>query len=141
MKFSEESKNALKEVSVTPTKQRVAVLSALMGSAGPITIDQLEKKVKNSVNYVTLYRILKLFVDKNLVYQTDFREGKAYFEYQEDGHHHHHIVCTKCGHKEKTNDCHETDSYAHVLRQSRKFKLITSHSLEFFGICNTCSSR
>lgn len=123
---------------ITPTKQRIAILHVLISSRGPLSIDEIQKKVKGKANYVTLYRVLKLLVSTGIVYQTDFRDGKAYFEFHGD-HHHHHIVCSQCGTREKTNDCHEQDDYDHVLRHSKRFKKITSHTLEFFGICTACS--
>jgi Fe2+ or Zn2+ uptake regulation protein len=92
-----------------------------------------------TVNYVTFYRALKQFVAKGIVQQLDFREGKAYYEYQSPEHHHHHISCVECEAREETLDCHEEVGYGHVLQHSKQFSHITSHTLEFFGLCKRCS--
>jgi len=117
------------------TEQRVAVLSFLISVHEPVSIDVLTKKIP-TVNQVTLYRMLKQFVDKGLVYQTDFRLGKAHFEFQE--HHHHHLVCTSCGAQEAVSVCLPNEVPVTVLADSKKFAAITNHSLEFFGVCKQC---
>lgn len=132
--------DVLESVGLRVTPQRLAILGILRNAGEPVSIDTIQKKVGTRANYVTLYRVLKQFVESGLVYQTDFREGKAYFEYQESGHHHHHITCTGCGVREATDDCHETaDNYAHVTRHTKKFRTIQSHTLEFFGTCVGCA--
>lgn len=142
MKQTPKSNLALKTLSeykLSVTKPRVAILTALIEAGAPVSVDILQKKVGSTANYVTFYRVLKQFVHVGIVHQTDFREGKSYYEYQRDGHHHHHITCMECGMREDTDDCHETDEYKHVLSHSRKFKTISSHTLEFFGVCKHCS--
>jgi len=117
------------------TEQRVSVLSFLISVHEPVSIDVLTKKIPD-VNQVTLYRMLKQFVDKGLVYQTDFRSGKAHFEFQE--HHHHHLVCTSCGVQEAVAVCLPKEVTATVLSDSKKFSAVSNHSLEFFGVCKRC---
>ncbi len=117
------------------TEQRVAVLSLLMKVHKPVTIDAVSKALPE-INYVTLYRMLKQFVDAGLVYQTDFRAGKAYFEFQE--HHHHHVVCTSCGTQEAVDACLPDQFLKHVATHTSGFATIQNHTLEFFGICNAC---
>ncbi len=129
----------LEQHNLSITKPRVLILSALMEAVTPLSVDVLQKKVGSSVNYVTFYRVLKQFVREGLIHQTDFREGKSYYEYQHDGHHHHHITCVECGVREETMDCHEKDDYKHVLVHSKQFSHIASHTLEFFGVCKRCS--
>jgi Fur family transcriptional regulator, ferric uptake regulator len=130
---------ALVVAELSITKPRVHILSYLMEVGHPVSIDDLQKKVGSSVNYVTFYRVLKQLVAKGIVHQLDFREGKAYYEYQSAEHHHHHISCMQCGSREETLDCHEQDDYSHVLKHSKQFSHIASHTLEFFGVCKRCS--
>jgi Fur family ferric uptake transcriptional regulator len=130
---------ALQSVGLSITQPRVLILSHLMEIERPLSVDVLQKKVGATVNYVTFYRVMKQLVAKGLVQQLDFREGKAYYEYQGAEHHHHHISCVECGTREETLDCHEGDEYKHVLTHSKQFSHITSHTLEFFGVCKRCS--
>lgn len=127
----------LKDASLTPTKGRIAVLDVLMRVKGPVSIDVIEESVGSKANYVTLYRILRQLVQKGIVYQTDFRQGKAFFEYQT--YHHHHITCTLCGMREEVASCISNATLKSAQGNTKKFRSITSHSLEFFGICTKCA--
>lgn len=129
--------NVLKNAMLADTKSRLAVLTVLMKNRGPASIDQIEKKVGSQANYVTLYRVLKQLVEKGIVYQADFRQGKAFFEYQT--HHHHHVTCSGCGVREEVGSCISETVLKKARIESQKFKVITSHSLEFFGLCTKCT--
>lgn len=118
------------------TKQRRAVLTYLIDAHKPCSIESLSHAVP-SVNQVTLYRMLKQFVDVGLVYQTDFRSGKAYFEFQT--HHHHHIVCTSCGAQEAVDACLPASFVEQVANGSKEFRTVMHHTLEFFGTCKRCT--
>lgn len=118
------------------TKQRLEVLSFLIDAHEPCSIELIAHKVP-SVNQVTVYRMLKQFADVGIVYQTDFRSGKAYFEFQE--HHHHHVVCTSCGMQEAVNVCIPDAVTAQVARSSKQFAQVVHHALEFFGTCKRCA--
>lgn len=137
--FTIRAHEALRAAELSITEPRILILSSLMELGHPVSIDDLQKKVGASVNYVTFYRVLKQLVLKGIVQQLDFREGKAYYEYQTADHHHHHISCIECGLREETHDCHEQDDYKHVLVHSKQFSQISSHTLEFFGLCKRCS--
>ncbi|MEY2641262.1 MAG: hypothetical protein RL150_655 [Candidatus Parcubacteria bacterium] len=118
------------------TKQRVAVLEHLQHAHGPCTIEDIAHAVP-AVNQVTVYRMLKQFVDAGIIYQTDFRSGKAYFEFQE--HHHHHVVCTSCGAQEAVEACLPASFVDHVSTQTKHFASVAHHALEFFGTCKRCA--
>ncbi|MBP9763682.1 MAG: transcriptional repressor [Candidatus Pacebacteria bacterium] len=125
----------LKKTGMKVTKNRLAVLDLLITSAKPMSVEDIFKKLKKA-DQVTIYRILNQFVLKDVVYQTDFRSGKAYFEFQD--HHHHHIVCKGCGCLEEVDICLPESFVKKVASQSNKFKNISDHALEFFGVCGKC---
>jgi len=52
--------------------------------------------------------------------------------------HHHHIVCEQCGALEDIENCNQVSLQKEILKHSKSFKVINSHSLEFFGICKNC---
>lgn len=133
---SEDLARLIKEAGLKITRGRVSVLEFLYKNNEPVSIDVIRKKIKN-IDNVTIYRILNNFVEKGIVYQTNFRDGKAYFEYQEK--HHHHLVCTNCGLKESLDICIDKDIYQNVIKKSKSFGFIKTHMLEFFGLCNKCA--
>lgn len=117
------------------TNGRISVMKVLFSSKKPLSIEEIKGKV-GDVDQSTLYRMLNTFVEKGIIYQTDFRNGKAYFEYQNT--HHHHMVCTKCGDIEEVDVCVESQ-VPKVEKGLKKFSKVKNHILEFFGVCNKCS--
>lgn len=126
----------LKDSDLKITKNRLAVLELLISDSKPLSVEDIFKKIKK-IDQVTIYRILNQFVLKDIVYQTDFRSGKAYFEFQD--HHHHHIVCKGCGDLEEVEICLPESFIKKIQKNSVKFKKVSDHALEFFGTCGKCS--
>ena len=49
------------------------------------------------------------------------------------------IICTDCGTVESFDNCDIKNLSKNVLGKSSKFKAINQHSLEFFGVCESCA--
>jgi Fur family ferric uptake transcriptional regulator len=115
------------------TPHRMAVLEALR-TASPLSAEALHKKVPQA-HLVTLYRTLDTFSRAGVVRTIGIDPTRATFELALD--HHHHIVCLSC---ERVEDVRLTDALLErqALKKSRQFRSIQNHSLEFFGLCNTC---
>ncbi len=137
MKHASECTQLLRTRGLKVTASRCAVLCALAAARQPLSVDQIARRVP-AVNVVTLYRMLERFVADGLVYQADFRNGKAYFEFQPE--HHHHITCTTCGAQEAVDAC-VGSTQDRALAGSAHFARIHSHTLEFFGTCMKCTKR
>ena len=129
------AEDILREHSLKVTEPRKIILKTLQGVNRPLTAEELQKIIGKAVDFATTYRTLQALVLKGIVYQTDFRDRKAYYEYQDK--HHHHVICTGCGKKEETDVCINIKKVSKTLAN---FKTVDSHVLEFFGICNQCSS-
>lgn len=129
------STTILKHAGLTVTRQRTTLLDVLMERKRPMSTEEIKSAVGDAMNLTTVYRILDTLVAAGAVYQTDFRDGRAYFEYQDS--HHHHIVCTSCGRREETTVC--VDEIARALEEeANHFHSIHGHTLEFFGLCDSC---
>ena len=129
------SEQLLRQYGLRATATRKDVLNALRDAKTPVTADMLQTVLDKKVDIATTYRTLQTLVTQGLVYQTNFRDRKAYYEYQEK--HHHHVICTKCGTKEETKICIDTEKLARTLE---KFQTLNSHVLEFFGVCKRCAT-
>ncbi len=130
--------NELVNKNVRPTKARIAVMEALSHSHLPLSVDDVRnypavKKLK--ADPVTIYRILDVFVVSGLVKRIELGEGKFRYE-RTDREHHHHVICTSCGAMEDVADITETNLERVVARKTNYS--ISSHSLEFFGLCPDC---
>lgn len=132
-------KKLLSESKLKATKNRIKILEALQCASRPLSIDELLRDVQNSMDMVTVYRTMKAFVRIGIVYQTDFRNGKAYFEFQRN--HHHHIVCASCGVIEHVDVCISEALLRDVKKRVGTFESVHGHMLEFFGVCKKCSLR
>ena len=128
-------KHLLQEQGISVTSARVDILALLDKKHEPLTIEDLRKHLSSSVHQTTLYRSLKVLVEAGIVYQTDFRDGAAYFEYQGKNHHHH-MVCTSCKKRVSVDLCIATEFPS--IEKKTSFT-ITNHMLELFGLCEQCS--
>jgi Fur family ferric uptake transcriptional regulator len=135
MKKASDLEKIIKDSNLKSTKNRVEVLSFLKKEHKPLTAEEISKKLK--INIVTIYRVLEKLVSKGIIYQTDFRKGKSFFEFQDKDHHHHHIVCSECNHREAVNYCLDKKDFKNIISNSG-FQKMNGHILEFFGVCKKC---
>ncbi len=101
-----------------------------------MTVGEVLRRMKGTLNETTLYRALEAFADAGLVRRVDLHHGHAHYELQKT--HHHHLVCVNCGAIEDVAACAVEPMEKVALRSSRKFASIMSHDLEFFGTCTAC---
>ncbi len=121
------------------TLGRIALLSFLSDIKKPVSAGDIQKGMKYKMDKVTLYRALEEFSKSKIVAKINLQETAIYYELLQKNHHHHHIVCEKCGKIEDIEHCEQTNLQKKILKHSKSFTTINSHSLEFFGVCKTCS--
>lgn len=119
------------------TKQRQAILESL--THAPQSADQIMAKLAKQgiiLDKSTVYRNLHKLVALKLLAVTQFKNKISVYELVDHNHHHHHIVCENCG---KIEDISlEEKALIKAANQKTTFK-ITSHHLEFFGLCSKCN--
>ena len=125
----------LSSKNISVTEARLEILAFLEEHKGPVKIDDIAQSLGARAHQTTLYRSLKVLVEKGLVYQTDFHDGAAYYEYQGE-HHHHHLICTSCKKKTPTDFC-MSGAFADI--EKKNTFIITNHVFELFGLCKNCS--
>jgi Fur family ferric uptake transcriptional regulator len=127
-----------KKMKVTPI--RLAILNTFSkNTCRPKNAEQVLAQVQkrdNSVNLVTIYRNLISFEESGILRRIDLHQKSIHYELT--AHHHHHIVCQDCGEIESFENCDLGALDKKLLKQTKKFKQIKSHSLEFFGQCKSC---
>lgn len=134
--------DALKKAGIRLTVPRIRIFSVLQKASYPMSIEDVKKhKDAKEIDTVTVYRTLEAFKRNGLVVQIDFRLGRALYEFVEEKRDHHHIVCTSCSKVEDFTGCEYQPLAKHALKQSKDFARITSHSLEFFGLCTPCATK
>ncbi len=120
------------------TPKRLKLLELLQIESKPLTVLEIQKKLRNVPDTVTLYRALEAFVSKGIIRRVDLGHSHAHYEFA-TGSHHHHLVCTNCARVEDVAVCLGPSVEKKVLAQSAHFKNINQHALEFFGLCRACA--
>jgi Fur family ferric uptake transcriptional regulator len=133
------SAEMLRESGLRATPGRIELIDVLAQEREPITVRELMDKLPTPLNEVTLYRALEALAEVGLVTQVDLQHGHAHYELAATRKHHHHLVCTDCGVVEDfVNETCEA-SLAGTAKKSNLFKVVTSHSMEVFGLCKSCA--
>jgi Fur family transcriptional regulator, ferric uptake regulator len=129
----------LREAGYRVTKPRQAVCRVLLETHTPLSIEEIHAKLANhTINRVSIYRTVQLLCELGVVRRMQFHEGFARYELADTfGSHHHHFVCDRCGRVEDIDACPLAATEQAIIR--RTHSRITSHSLEFYGICGICA--
>ena len=129
----------LSDHNVSITNPRILVLEALLENKGPITLDELQKVLKNKVAKSTLYRVLNDLKKIDILDEFTSPENQTVIELiLEDRTHHHHLFCSDCG---EIIDVELSDQFENLLdleikKIEEKFKFkISDHRVEMFGQC------
>lgn len=128
----------LNEVELRATPARLALMQLLEKTDKPLDVQSMIaflEKQDIKADPATVFRIVNMFTEKGLVKQIQLHEGKFRYELADKADHHH-LVCNKCGDIQDISDCN-IESLEKEIEKKKHFK-VTSHSLEFFGVCSTC---
>jgi Fur family transcriptional regulator, ferric uptake regulator len=128
----------LKEAGFRLTRPRRAVAHVLLSGEIPLSIEDIHSRLDDrSINRVSIYRTIQLLCDLGIVRRLQFHEGFARYELADTfGSHHHHFVCNRCGRVEDIDVCPLAATEQAIVRRTQS--RITSHSLEFYGVCGVC---
>jgi Fe2+ or Zn2+ uptake regulation protein len=133
--------DALRAKGYRITAIRRAMIESLLHASRPLSALEIAaslKRAKLTPNKSSIYRELEFLLNNKLISEIDVLEGmKRYEWFRADAHHHHHIVCTKCHTVECIDLCFNEAEIAKKVERKSGFE-VTSHLLEFFGICKEC---
>jgi Fur family transcriptional regulator, ferric uptake regulator len=121
-----------------PTKQRLAVVSALAATEGfhsAQEIHELLSRRGDSVGLATVYRTLQKLADAGEVDMMRTEDGEAIYRRCSDSHHHH-LVCRSCGRTVEVEGP-AVERWTNAIASEHGFADV-SHTLEIFGTCPAC---
>jgi Fur family ferric uptake transcriptional regulator len=122
------------------TEVRLLLLDFLSKNNKPLSASLIfEKLKKNKLDQVTIYRTLDTFLKKGVIKKVDTHKREAEYELLDQKNDHHHIICVKCNTVEDFTGCESEKLIKNALKKAKKFKEITHHSFDLFGLCKTCS--
>lgn len=104
-----------------------------------VTVDELfdrTRKIDPQIGYTTVWRTLKLLMERGLASAQKFNDGFTRYEYIKKEEHHDHMICIKCGGVEEfLNPAVEK---LQVQAANSHGFVITSHKMELYGYCKRC---
>lgn len=131
----------LREHDFRITPQRIAVLRILALSHGHPSVEQIYEQVKidfPTTSLGTVYKTVTLLKELNEVLELAFPEGSNRYD-GNNPYPHPHLICTKCK-KIMDPDLESLGGITKELISETGFQ-ITSHRLDFFGICPDCQGK
>lgn len=134
------SKDILLKNNISITNPRILVLEALLEVNNPLTVEELQLKLKGIVAKSTLYRVLNDLKKINILNEFTSPDNSTVVELiLEDHSHHHHLFCSNCG---EVIDVELSDEFEKMLLVEiesiqKKFNFeINDHRVEMFGLCS-----
>ena len=137
-----ETDQLLADCGLKKTTFRRELLATLQTAKAPQSAAQIfalllkNKKLKNAkFDRATLFRNLKILVQKNALNATEFGTGAAFYCLNHERNHHHHIFCIQCETTKPLAVC----AVAPMIDQAQRlgFKVL-NHRLELLGLCPDC---
>ena len=99
--------------------------------------DQLRAE-RRQVGIASIYRVLDLLTEKQLLQRIDLGAGTARYEpIHANGHHHHHLVCAACGKVEAFAD-DELERALHKVEGKTGYS-VAGHDVVLRGTCRNCT--
>ncbi len=127
-----------KKSNIKNTKQRNLVYNIVLDSEEEATVKYVFDKCSNKVDLATIYRIIELFVNKELFIKNLDYDGTIYYTINSFKHEHY-LNCIKCHKKEKINFCPVEEMEQHIEKENG-FQIV-NHNIEFSGICHECQRK
>ncbi|HEY8436282.1 MAG TPA: Fur family transcriptional regulator [Haloplasmataceae bacterium] len=129
-------KTLLAQKGLRLTTQRQLVYNMMKNERLPLNAETIYHKLheqNESINLSTVYRILDLFEAHQIVTKTYF-DNKAYYALNEG--HKHYLTCLNCQTVVEVDHCPIPELESQI--EATTHFLITSHRLDFFGLCPNC---
>ena len=141
MNNNEKILQELKKDGYRITKARTAIIDFLLNIDQPVSASNIYNSLNSKglkINRATVYREL-IFLSANDVARRVSLPGKA-THYEINSGHYHHLVCMRCNAIKNVDLGKHLENHEQQIYDKEKFKVV-SHSLEFYGFCNSCSRK
>ena len=112
------------------TKQRKLIFD-IIDEYGEVTFKDIRNKCGNKMNNSTIYRIIELFLNNNVIIKT--LNNEIYYSINKNEHKHY-IYCVKCHKKTLINICPINSI------KDTGYKVL-SHQIQINGICSDCQKK
>ncbi len=132
--------SSLKDRGYKQTQIRQSLITYLSKTKKPSSavelLDIMERQI-GKIHKTTLYRELEFLLTQNILVEIYFTDGKRHYEISGLPHHHH-LVCNSCKRVEDIYPDTNLEQFETKIAKKKSFTIL-HHSIEFFGLCHTCS--
>jgi Fur family peroxide stress response transcriptional regulator len=131
----------LKEQGLRITPQRLEILRILSESVGHPSVEDIHVKVRAkfpTTSLATTYKTVALLKDLDEVLELGFADGSNRYDGNKP-YPHPHVICTVC-HKIMDPDLSMLRDMTEEVARETGFR-ITTHRLDFFGLCPDCQKK
>lgn len=119
------------------TRQRKTILKVLRNTTSHPTADEIYEEVRKEIPNIslgTVYRNLKILKNMGEIMELEF--GSSFSRYDGNPENHYHFQCVKCS---RVEDIHlPVQKNLNTMAGEFSGNKVTSHRLEFYGICKNC---
>jgi Fur family transcriptional regulator, ferric uptake regulator len=140
MNWEEQTHQALRDGGYRVGAARKVIVSVLARGDCCLTVPEIVDVVRaqgGGVGIASVYRVLDLLTEKQLVQKIDLGDGRARYERAEFAdEHHHHLVCDECGRVEPFADEDLETALRRVERETGF--AVASHDVLLRGACDDC---
>ncbi|MDP4126769.1 MAG: Fur family transcriptional regulator [Bacillota bacterium] len=120
-------------------KHIIQILCTQSDYLGAYDIYHLLEHNGTHVGIVSIYRVLEMLNDFELLQKEEFGSGGERFRLMSPAEQHaHQLICTKCGRSKELDDC-PISYFAKTIELQSGYR-IQNHWLRFFGLCPLCQS-
>jgi len=122
------------------TKQREGVFRILEKAGEPLSATEICRELEKNGEQVwlsTVYRILDLFLKKEVVLKTTLLQNEMALYQIKRHQHEHYAVCTHCRKMAPIDHCPMEE----ILPQLETGFQVTGHHLEVYGLCEECKEK
>lgn len=127
-------KDFFKEKGLKLTHQREKLMNIISSLNDNATINNIYKECLNEMDKSTMYRIIELFLKKDVLTKNLNYNNEVYYLIKEK--HSHHFTCVKC-HKQVKIDVCPINNLENDLEKKCGYKIL-NHIVEINGICKDC---
>jgi Fur family transcriptional regulator, ferric uptake regulator len=138
--WEERTSDALRKAGYRTGAARTAVVSVLARGDCCRTVPEIAAELRadgREVGIASVYRVLDVLAEQNLVQKLDLGDGRAHYERVDvSDDHHHHLVCNECGRVEPFAD-DELEAALRRVERDTGFA-VASHDVLLRGACDDC---
>lgn len=123
-----------KEKNLKLTNQRKTIIKVINELSNNANVKNIVNKCSNDMDISTIYRILDLLLEKNILEKRINYDDSIYYGVKEE--HGHYFTCIKCNKKEKLINC-PLEEIENKYEIEMGYKIL-SHTVLMTGICKKC---